>query len=132
MAEHIVPVGQTITLTIYADQEYSVQEVAVNTNEQYEFSVDPADRWKDSKIPSSARGFFNIFAWIAGLRVKGVKCFCLCACIGKDDTTAFPIGLGATKTFKGDGGMLSFFANDTRGYYHNNHGSVQLKIKRIV
>jgi hypothetical protein len=119
-----------IQLTIHADQRYSRDGLIVNTGERYLFQVDKNDRWIDLFIPSSANGFTNPLAMISGIRIKGVKCFCLCGCLNEDDTSAFPIGTSAEITMK-QSGNLSFFPNDSWDYYKYNFGFVNLKIKRI-
>ncbi len=119
-----------ITITIQANEQYSSHKIEVEKNEVYQFVCDKHQRWKDWFICSSPEGFFNLFAWLAGLRVKGVKCFCLCGTYNDQDQKAFSIGINKIETIK-ENGTLSFFANDTNGFYYNNHGSVKLQITRL-
>lgn len=119
----------TISLFIDAREEYSTQQLQVQKGEQYTFTCEPNQKWKDSFIKTSPNGFFNIAAWIAGLRVKKVKCFCLCACYNEQDNTAIPIGEKRSIEIAEDG-ILSFFPNDTRGYYDNNSGAINVVVQR--
>ena len=69
-------------------------------------------------------------AWIAGLRLKDTKCFCLCGAYNDSDKEAFTIGSGKTISIT-HGGMLSFFANDVPAHSNNNKGSVELEVLRV-
>lgn len=109
-------------------QLFSDFKLPVHKGDVYEFRCDPGQHWKDWWIKTNADGFFNLLAWIAGLRVKGVKCFCLCGCYNDDEATAFPIGLHKTITIEKDG-YLSFFANDSKNHYGNNKGTIDMTIE---
>lgn len=126
-----IPLNTTIPLDIKAEEPYSSQQIAVFKGETYIFSCDSRQRWTDWKIKTTPNGFFNPFAWLLGLRVKKAKCFCLCACYGNNDNTGFAIGNYRKVDIEQDG-VLSFFANDTNGYYQNNHGAITLNVRRTT
>ncbi|MGZ3874397.1 MAG: hypothetical protein ACXVJD_15860, partial [Mucilaginibacter sp.] len=63
-------------------------------------------------------------------RVKRSKCFCLCGVFNQDDSTAFPIGSNNTIVIEKTG-LISFFANDAKGFYKNNSGRIDLTITRL-
>lgn len=122
--------GTNKPLTIIASEKYSTDKVEVKRGERYHITADSKQRWTDWFIRTTPDGFFNILASLAGLRVKGVKCFSLCGAINEDDTTAFAIG--SDKVFSIDkDGLLSFFANDAAKHYGNNKGSIEINIKRV-
>jgi len=123
--------GQEIILTIQAAQPYSFAMLSVEAGEQYGFSCDPKQRWHDAWVSAGPGGYFNPLSMLAGLRLKGAPCFCLCGVYECNDATAFPIGAGTSITAV-QTGMISFFANDTPGFYFNNKGSLQVTIIRTA
>lgn len=127
---HQLDAGQTKVLDIIACEKWSSHKLAVSQGEKYRIWCDDKQQWKDSFIKSSPDGFFNILAFIAGQRVKGVKCFCLCGAYNKDISTGFAIG--SSKEFDVTiSGELSFFPNDTSWAYGNNKGSIKINVLRI-
>ncbi len=131
MAIHTMQKLGTLSLTITASDEFPDTKIAVTIDEEYSFTCDASQHWTDWYRKTGPDGFFNFFAWIAGLRVKGVKCFCLCGAYNDDYTKkGFPIGTEKTVTIT-ENGSLSFFANDAPGHYGNNKGSVIMNIKRL-
>ncbi len=128
--EHRLSVGEQKTLLLCAKDEYSKEKLLINPNEIYLFFCDEEQTWADWFIKTTPKGFFNVLASIQGLRVKKVKCFCLCGAYNQSDVAAFAIGMRNEVTMQ-EAGNLSFFANDTAGYYHNNKGSIKVNIERI-
>ncbi len=128
--EHRLSVGEQKTLLLCAKDVYSKEKLLVSPNEVYLFSCDEDQSWADWFIKTTPKGFFNPLASIQGLRVKKVKCFCLCGAYNQSDEGAFAIGMHNEVTMQ-EAGNLSFFANDTAGYYHNNKGSIKVTIERI-
>jgi hypothetical protein len=120
---------EVIKVTIDSSEPFSGFKLPVAAGQVIEFACDKSQRWKDLIFKSSPEGFFNPLAWIAGLRVRGVKCLALCGCYNDDVNTAFKIGTGCRIEVQQDG-YLSFFANDTDGYYYNNYGAVELEIRK--
>lgn len=129
---HTLKQNDVIQLKICAIEEWSSDVIATKAGEKYHVWCNPGESWTDWFIKSSPKGFFNILASIVGLRVKGVKCFCLCGGYQEDINTAFPIE--NNKEFEVDTaeGQLSFFANDSPNHYKNNKGSIIINVKRIV
>ncbi|MBO9621067.1 MAG: hypothetical protein J7539_18775, partial [Niabella sp.] len=129
-------VGENKKITVAAKQEFSDWCIKVLPNEQYLISCSKDERWKDWFINTSAEGYCNPLAILVGLRVKHVKCFCLCGAYNRDDKTAFEIGLNKLitipDTIKGTSLLkLYFFANDSKGYYWNNRGQIEISIGRM-
>jgi hypothetical protein len=122
--------NQTAIFTINANELYSTEMLSVKYGEEYEFFCDPGQYWKDWFICTSPDGYFNPFAWLAGLRTKHTPCFCLCGVYDYDDSTAFAIGSIRIIEVKTTG-VVSFFANDAKGFYKNNSGSIKLNVTRL-
>ncbi|MES2704668.1 MAG: hypothetical protein V4649_18655 [Bacteroidota bacterium] len=127
---HQLQPGEKATITVYAGAIYSPEAIAVQVGEEYHVWCDKGQRWVDMVIPASPRGYRNPLANIFGQRVKGVKCFCLCAAYNGSDSDAFGIGMNKTFVTTQDG-TLSFFANDVRGYEWNNWGKIRVNVKRV-
>src|SRR5687768_16204758 len=89
---HTMQIGDELLLTICAKDKFSFDKIAVISGQVFEFTCDRKQRWKDWYINSGPDGFFNLPAWLIGLRVKGVKCFCLCGAYNDQDKGAFAIG----------------------------------------
>ncbi|MDQ6482414.1 hypothetical protein [Dyadobacter sp. LHD-138] len=122
--------NQQIKLAILAHEEYSSNFLDVKKGELYKVWCEPGQRWTDWFITTTPKGFFNFLASIVGLRVKGVKCLCLCAAFDKKDETAFKIGDYLILEVP-DYTKLYFFANDSKGYYKNNKGSIDVYVQRL-
>lgn len=132
MPLHQIAAGENVSITIVAREEFPDTKLQVKKGEQYSFSCDGDQRWKDAYITCGPNGFFNIFAWIAGLRVKGVKCFCGCGAYNEDyKSKGFAIGTGKEIDIT-ESGTLSFFANDSPGHYGNNKGAIVMRVERVV
>lgn len=122
--------AERVEVPVDSSLRYSADTLKVRTGEKYRFSAKREQRWNDWFVSASADGFTNPLAMLAGLRVRGTKCFCLCGCYDHNDTDAFPIGTFKEESIKRDG-TLSFFANDALGYYKNNSGVIILSIERL-
>ncbi|WP_428331622.1 DUF2235 domain-containing protein [Mucilaginibacter sp.] len=122
--------GEELVMAVPATTAYSFEGLSVLAGETYVFTCDGSQRWNDSWISTSPKGYFNPLASLFGMRVKGQACFCLCGTYECRDELAFGIGTGAQQVTS-SAGILSFFANDTQGFYFNNKGQVNLSIKRI-
>jgi len=131
MAIHTMQKLAALSLTITASDEFPDTKIAVTAGEVYMFTCAESQGWTDWYRKSGPNGFFNFFAWIAGLRVKGVKCFCLCGAYNDDyKNKSFPIGT-EKKVAINESGTLCFFANDAPGHYGNNKGSVIMNVTRL-
>ncbi|MGZ3752862.1 MAG: hypothetical protein ACXVB0_20845 [Mucilaginibacter sp.] len=125
-----VDIKHDAVFTISAQELYSKDMLRVKKGEKYQFRCEGDQKWKDWFISTTADGYFNLFAWIFGMRVKRSKCFCLCGVFNQDDSTAFSIGSNNTIVIEKTG-LISFFANDAKGFYKNNSGRIDLTITRL-
>lgn len=128
--EHRLSVGEQKTLLLCAKDEYSKEKLLIAPNEIYLFFCDEDQSWTDWFIKTTPKGYFNLLASIKGLRLRKTKCFCLCGAYNQSDAGAFAIGM-RNEVIMTEAGNLSFFANDTAGYYNNNKGSIKVNIERI-
>lgn len=128
--EHRLSVGEQKTLALCAKDVYSKETLLINANEVYLFFCDEDQSWTDWFIKTTPKGYFNLLASIKGLRLRKAKCFCLCGAYNQSDAGAFAIGMH-NEVIMQEAGKLSFFANDTAGYYDNNKGSINLNVQRI-
>jgi hypothetical protein len=130
---HRLNVNEQVEIEVHSAQPYSFNLLEVDNGESYQFECDRQQRWNDAWVSSSAKGYFNPLAVLWGLRVKNASCFCLCGSYECDDDAknTFAIGFGCRKDVDRKA-FIAFFANDSTGFYFNNHGSVKLKITRIT
>jgi hypothetical protein len=122
--------NQSALFIIDAKELYSEHTLYVKSGEEYEFFCDPDQHWKDWFVTANPDGYFNPLALLMGLRAITAKCFCLCGAFDRDDSTSFPIGSKNIVRMQ-KMGLLSFFANDVKGFYGNNSGSIKLNITRL-
>lgn len=127
---HKIAIGETQQLPVYAREKYSRNCLQVQTGEQYHIWCDNGQRWIDLFIPATPAGYHNPVANLAGQRLKGAKCFCLCGAYNNEDKNAFAIGSDATVVITEDG-ILSFFANDVPGFDWNNWGKIMVRVSRL-
>lgn len=122
--------GEEIQIEIFSNEYWSSKKINTTAGQKYRIWSEPSQFWKDWLTKTSPEGFFNILSYIAGQRVKGAKCFCLCGAYDKQESTGFAIG--KVKEFDAQGGELSFFANDTKWAYGNNKGSIIINVIRLT
>lgn len=123
----VVPVGAA---------EWSVDScVRVRGGQTYRFSTQPDALWWDwftERKPDGtgpARWYGPYMRlWSRMLRVPGGTPFALYGQVGEGPV--FFIGAGNRVTMS-DSGALRFFANDVRGFYWNNRGSVDVSVSRV-
>lgn len=110
---------------------FSSERLLVNAGQVYEITCEKHQRWKDSFVSSSPKGFFNPLALLAGLRLKGTRCFCLCGAYDESENGLFEIGEYREVTVPEGKKIMSFFANDSIRHYKNNSGAVWIRVRRL-
>lgn len=125
-----------------------IREVAVDAHEKwnrsglvlrkgvaYSFLVPREARWHDWFVPCGAEGHdhwttrpFKFLLRVRSVAGRPVPFFMLVGTLGGRIETAFPIGLGCTRTFVEDGELVCF-ANDVPWAYGNNHGVLPLTVE---
>lgn len=122
--------SKRVVLHILARDPYSTEYLPVKKGERYKFYVNSCEKWVDSFVTCDANGFNNILLPDRFKRVRGEKCFKLCATMNQDDKGAFAIGKERIWTAPQDGNVY-FFANDAKWFYWNNKGSIKVNIERL-
>lgn len=133
--------GESITLDVDPCTLYTPAGIKVQPGQSFSFTAN--GKWKDWFIPCDYRGWGG--GWLTRFaRVKGQPLFRLCASIGKDDCTAFPVDTSQRWTVPDslppDGDrQLFLFANDLRWMYWNNRalgeaegGPLRVSMKRVA
>ncbi len=129
--ENSIHTGDSQELSIKAKELFSTDRIKVKAGQSYEVTCGKEQRWTDWFIPSDAEGYINPLALLIGMRVPKTNCFCLCVAYNDSLPGAFAIGFKNKVRVKEDGN-ISFFANDSEGYYKNNKGSVKITVTRII
>ncbi|WP_149243064.1 hypothetical protein [Dyadobacter sp. 32] len=119
---------QPVTIIVDTEEKFSSIKFPGQKSITYQLSADGNQQWCDWFIKTSPKGYWNPLASVIGLRMKNVKCFCLCGCYNDDISTAFAIGEDCQIIADQDG-YLSFFANDSDNYYNNNRGSIGWRLQ---
>ncbi len=122
-------IGDSIYVKVFSKPLWNDINLEVRNGETYIFSA--TGEWTDWYIFSDANGYdmthMNAFRKLR--RSPENKWFSLIGNI-KDDNTFFLIGKNAIININNTGRLL-LFANDVKGFYFNNKGHLQLKIKRV-
>jgi hypothetical protein len=106
--------------------------VLLTAGDTYELRA--SGTWHDASIVTDAAGYpsANFFQRLTERlrRVPDAPWFALIGAIDRRKDTQFVIGAG--RTFRAPfSGQLTCFANDLRGFYFNNSGSVMLSVEKV-
>jgi hypothetical protein len=122
-------INQEITVTVHAELYWNESPVVVRRGETYTFTT--TGSWKDAQFECDANGYtvwyLKPVSWM--LRLRNKKYFSLIGSLDKE--ADFETGLYLTRTFDKPG-RLFFYANDVKGFYGNNSGTVKVTIRRIA
>jgi hypothetical protein len=130
IAVYQLGVGELRELEVVAACIYSSERIQVSAGQEYEIRCDPDQTWKDAIIKTGPEGFINPLALLAGIRLKGTKCFCLCGAFDETEKDLFPIGIGKNIIIPEGKKSMSFFANDAIRHYENNKGAMTIQVLR--
>lgn len=124
-------VGEQNTFPVYARQFWNDSGIDLVKDARYLFNAQ--GNWLDLITPCGPDGYPGLFYQKKLenlLRIPNRKWFLLCGAVDQDSNTAFEIG--SSYLYKSDKkGRLFCFANDMPGWYWNNFGNIQVKIKRV-
>ena len=122
-------IGQTETFKISSEIKWNSTGLEIFEGEEYAFEA--TGKWKDATIECDADGFDKWFLAYAKIfrRAPKEKWFALIGMIDRSGTK-YLIGLKNEIKFSNTG-ILYCFANDWILFYWNNHGSVDLTVKRL-
>jgi hypothetical protein len=115
-------------IQVCSRQFWNDTAIEIMAGEQYQFDV--TGTWKDLTVKTDADGYSNLYMSLFNKlkRSKENKWFALMGSL--DQSGYFLIGKTNEVSFN-QTGKLYCFANDVRGFYWNNSGSVTLKVTRI-
>lgn len=130
----LLGVGDQMTVSVRAHDLWTDTGLDVVDGGLYECSA--TGHWWDLVMRSGADGYESP-RWNPSQvvtegrrRVPAARWFALCGAVDRDETNAFVIGTHAQLRLTA--GRLTCFANDIRGFYWNNHGAVELEIRRTA
>ncbi len=144
-----------LTLEVPSGNKFNVFDLLLEPNASYLILTDENEKWTDEwidcdssgwpeELPEDKPGPWDNIKW--GIlksyiathfkRVKEANWFELVFCEDYDLDTAKPVGKGqfadpSTPLTVSKSCRLCLFANDAESKYHNNYGSIHIKIKRI-
>jgi len=123
-------VGEAEDVSVEAKPFWNRTGVLLESGGRYAFSA--SGKWHDWWIETDADGYENfphcLLRWIR--RAPREPVFKLMGAVDADGREAFPIGSESEHSCPVTGELLCF-ANDIRGFYWNNCGSVTLSIRRV-
>lgn len=123
-------VGDIRRVVIRASEPWNPLGIEVHQGEVYEFRVYGNQRWTDWYRTTDADGYrWGLNSLFAHWKRTRAPWFALTGAFDRNDATAFLIGVRSGPTIQRSG-VLYAFANDVRRAYGNNHGSLELTIKR--
>lgn len=129
MLIHDLTPGQTRELSVYATDVYSLEQIKLTPGKRYELSCDVNQYWTDLIIPASPNGYWNLLADFMGKRVPDAPTFSLCGSFNADESRLRHFGAGTHILQPDEDVVLSFFANDVPGFYHNNYGFIRVQVR---
>lgn len=123
-----ININESIEVEIHSREYWNNTGLAVLSEEKYLFVS--KGEWIDSFIPADADGFSKWYMAAFNLlkRSPEDKWFALMGSVNFKNP--FLVGKNKSIEFR-ESGTLYCFANDVKGFYGNNKGSITLKITRI-
>lgn len=131
MLIHELLPGEEREVSVYAADVYSLEKVKLAPGTRYEMYCDPDQSWVDFFIPVSPNGYWNFLADMMGKRIHNAPTFALCGSYDENEGNLVHFGAGKHLLNADKETILSFFANDVLGYYHNNSGSIRVILRRL-
>ncbi len=121
-------INESKSFTIYSREFWNETDVEIQSGEEYKFVAE--GNWKDLSKETDANGYSN---WYMSLfdslkRSRNNQWFALIGSVNKSG--GFLIGKNSQIPFQ-QNGKLWCYANDVRGFYWNNSGTVLLTVTRI-
>ena len=115
---------------IPANQLYQPTGIIAIKGETYQLTAE--GEWQDADFPASdANGFKGFTApMFFGMLLKPMPSQYYMKLCGKVGCWKFPIGTSTEIKIKRDGELL-LFANDAKGFFDNNKGTMKVTIRKI-
>lgn len=130
-------VGQTAVVNVRAHFNANHTNLKVTSGNFYQFSVPPNQVWNDFYIVSSAKGYQKSVIWFIQDFFRGLKplpeenWFALAGAIDSPENSPFLIGESTKPISMKASGERILFANDAKGFYWNNFGSLLVAFTRV-
>ena len=120
----------SITVEVFAHTLFQPTSLQVKKGETYQITA--KGDWQDADFPATdANGFKGFTApMFFGMLLKPLPSQYYMKLCGRVGNWKFPIGTCCTVTMKRSG-ELQLFANDAKGFFENNSGSLTVKIERL-
>lgn len=126
-------VGQQATFSVFAALKWNDMTLQVRKGEVYDLSA--TGTWYDASIPSRPDGYPSPKLWmrlVERLRRRPKDpWFALTGAVGQQEKTTFTISNSLPGWTASEDGTLNCYANDMRGFYFNNSGTVQITVLRV-
>lgn len=138
-------VGESASFNVHARKQYNWSGVRAEPGGYYAFEIPVGEQWRDNNIVCGPEGWrredhlswfkaagVKLFEWRR--RCKKANWFELIGAMDDDGENFFRIGRGgedSTYQATGDGDIFAF-ANDMRSRYGNNHGAIEVTVRRMA
>jgi len=134
--------GESHSCNVLAELKYNWSGVLLETGCQYEFIVDPAEKWKDGDLKEcSAHGWESkqlpwykekiVERFESRRRHPDANWFELIGALGDEDDQLLRIMSTDRIYMATQNSDLYYFANDLQSKYDNNSGKIQVTVKRL-
>lgn len=126
-------IGETRSVPVRARCVWNDTNLSFETDGRYRIAA--SGTWVDFFLKHGPAGdpspnFY--LRWFEGLRrVKNANWFALVGALDRDMESAFVIGAGCDYQATSRG-QLTCFANDVKGFYWNNRGTVAVTVTRVA
>jgi len=136
-------VGESLTCVVLAELKYNWSGILLEENCRYEFSVDPAETWKDGDLEACGPDGWESeqLPWYKekiverfedNRRYPDANWFEIIGALGDEDDQLLRV-LSADKIYTATrNSELYYFANDLKSKYDNNSGAIEVTVKRLA
>lgn len=130
-------VGDSAVVQVRAHLPVNQTHLKVMQGTRYQFIVPPCQFWIDFFIRATAAGYRRSPIWFTQELFRGLKplptnnWFALVGAIDHPNNCPFLVGEETEPISMQANGMLILFANDAKGFYWNNFGSLLVAITRV-
>jgi hypothetical protein len=125
--------GQSATFAVFAALKWNDTTLQVRRGEVYELSA--TGTWHDASYSPGPEGYPSLTLWMRLVspfrRSPKDPWFALIGAIGQEDKKTFTIRKCLPRWVVSEDGFLYCYANDLRGFYFNNSGTVNLTVLRM-
>jgi len=131
-------VGDSAVVEVWAKTQANRTKIAVKQGSKYRFVVPSGQVWTDWFIRSDANGYphgplpFLQEAFQATKPLPDKNWFLLVGAIDRPRNATFAIGGKPIEVLMNSSGELILFANDSKWFYWNNFGRIQVIVTRVL